>query len=540
MASIASLKALIVVLVALTIAFAIRPRFDKDQLSLRVLIFWGWAAISVLAFEIPFIRMFFLGIGLLACAPQKLEHKAPFILCCFIAVPVEAGMTIPFPGINYLIDLNFLNLIFLMIGLPILLGMGKGRKTSAASPNTGPNTSFTDGLLVLLMLSTWLLDMRAAEATITTSMRELLVNMLAVILPYFAISRGMLSAASLRALATTLIAISTHLITVGVITYLIQWNVYMEVAPSGVKATTNSRGSGIRVVLTTAHAMAGLMMTVSAMALWFKRKQSTTLKFVTYALLPGALFILVATLSRGALLAAMVAFATLIFCRIQSKGLRGVLVVGAVVFLGIAVPFALSGDVSQLDEHGTFSYRQDLLREGIGHVRDHPIFGQADFMTDPRFEYLRQGQGIIDFTNGYLQYALRWGMVGLGLFLILNIRTGLSLVRSADRFKAKGHDDLAAITMGVVATQAGYLAMIATISLISFIGIFGIILLGLGSAISSLSKTIPAVGDERDETTPPPLPPVEKTNKQTATPHHAPTSDSFVPDVTPGVKGWPI
>jgi O-antigen ligase len=85
-------------------------------------------------------------------------------------------------------------------------------------------------------------------------------------------------------------------------------------------------------------------------------------------------------------------------------------------------------------------------------------------MRNPILEEMRQGQGIIDIVNSYLQYALEFGLVGLGLFLllILVVLRGVWRTRSAAR---KSNDiEVAILGRTLLAAMGGILVTIATVS----------------------------------------------------------------------------
>jgi O-antigen ligase len=97
------------------------------------------------------------------------------------------------------------------------------------------------------------------------------------------------------------------------------------------------------------------------------------------------------------------------------------LVVGALA--ATAVAFSPLGDkvaslVPFLGGHvdtDSIAYRQRLWDRGWEEIWRNPWFGNQYVMS--RLEDLRQGEGIIDFVNGYIAQLLATGFVGLALFL---------------------------------------------------------------------------------------------------------------------------
>jgi len=93
--------------------------------------------------------------------------------------------------------------------------------------------------------------------------------------------------------------------------------------------------------------------------------------------------------------------------------------------IAAVLPF-LGGQV----DYANIDYRSRLWSEGWTIVKDHPIFGDQYALA--RMQDLRQGQGIVDFVNGYLAELLATGFVGLTLFLSV-VLAGLRKVLAASK-----------------------------------------------------------------------------------------------------------
>lgn len=72
----------------------------------------------------------------------------------------------------------------------------------------------------------------------------------------------------------------------------------------------------------------------------------------------------------------------------------------------------LSGQASD-----TADYRRDLLRRGTEEFWSSPIVGFSRNELEVRLNDMRQGEGIIDFVNTYLWFALVAGVIGLTAFV---------------------------------------------------------------------------------------------------------------------------
>jgi O-antigen ligase len=67
-------------------------------------------------------------------------------------------------------------------------------------------------------------------------------------------------------------------------------------------------------------------------------------------------------------------------------------------------------------DSGSVVYRQNLWDVSIVVLKQHLWFGDMNYLLNPLMEQMRQGEGIIDMVNSYLQIALAYGIVGLMLF----------------------------------------------------------------------------------------------------------------------------
>jgi O-antigen ligase len=129
------------------------------------------------------------------------------------------------------------------------------------------------------------------------------------------------------------------------------------------------------------------------------------------------------------------------------------------------------------------------------------LFGGYMFYRNKSFEVLIQGQGIIDITNLYLQVALHYGLIGLGLFFTillapLSVLTGRAL-RRAERAPAREvkntEEDAASPEWRgaagvVVGILAGWLFLVATTSDVGLTVHIGVVLAAMAQGLCDLSK----------------------------------------------------
>jgi hypothetical protein len=123
-----------------------------------------------------------------------------------------------------------------------------------------------------------------------------------------------------------------------------------------------------------------------------------------------------------------------------------------------ALPFA-GGSV----DSGNYLYRRRLVAESWQLIQQHPLLG--DQFAYSKLGDLRQGGGIIDLVNSYVDVALFYGLIGLSLFTGFML-LGLRNTYRAMRLVAAVDPDLAILGATLVAAIVGTLLMLANCSFI--------------------------------------------------------------------------
>jgi O-antigen ligase len=111
----------------------------------------------------------------------------------------------------------------------------------------------------------------------------------------------------------------------------------------------------------------------------------------------------------------------------------------------------------------TVTYRQRLFDVSMDVVWQRPFFGAIDFMYNPMLETMRQGEGIIDIVNSYLQIALRNGLVGLALFAGTFIAAMVGLVQCLISIKDKD-SEVHLLARVLLAALVGAMVTITTVA----------------------------------------------------------------------------
>lgn len=69
------------------------------------------------------------------------------------------------------------------------------------------------------------------------------------------------------------------------------------------------------------------------------------------------------------------------------------------------------------DARGSSEYRDRADARSIQIIKENPLIGQPVPAVVSQMEDLRQGEGIVDFVNGYMATALFSGLIGVGIFI---------------------------------------------------------------------------------------------------------------------------
>jgi O-antigen ligase len=278
-------------------------------------------------------------------------------------------------------------------------------------------------IMVLCFAALQLLVQVPYESPTNTMRRAVLIG-LDMLLPYFVLSRSCGSVAKIKEAFGALAAAAIVLAPLAVLEMFWTamlfgdfehvWNTPLMYLPL-------YRGVLLRAQVTAGHSIVfGYFCAIALCAWWTVKDQvgRKPLRLVGTAMVALALL---ASLSRGPWLGAIVGMLTFaILGRGTTKGLAKVAGGTFAVLLAILaspygdelmqyVPFVGTADSESV------TYRQRLLEISLALIVENPVLGTPGFIQ--YLEDLRQGQGIIDLVNGHITIALSYGLLGLGLFL---------------------------------------------------------------------------------------------------------------------------
>lgn len=491
------LKALVVVLALATVVFMLaKPvclRFTApEDFARRRLV---WYVLTITGFMSPSFWLYVLiAAPMLAWAAKK-DSTPVAIFLLFIFVIPTVTVEIPSIGIKRLFDLNNWRLLGLVVLLPAVVARLQDR-----TPGQPLRLSSMDVLLLLYGALQLVLFM--PYESLTNTARRGFLFMLDTYLVFFACSRLLTSRRSLGDAMGALCLSAAIMAPMAVFESIRFWLLYLEIADRWGDPNVFGwlmRGSSLRSMVSTGHAITLGYMMAMAMGCWLYLKSSQSGKWTNL----GVLFLLscglVFSYSRGAWLAAVLV--GVIFVVLGSvntaKFAKQVALLVAVTagFLSTPLGSSLAESLPFMGSQNqdTVEYRQQLAETSWALIQQNPLLGNPFVLL--QMEDLRQGQGIIDIVNAYAQVALFYGLVGLALYAGVSL---ISLLRSyalLRRSRASRDIQLVAFGAALIACSLSNLFFMATAgqSWLQWV------LAGLLAAYASLvPSTEPATGVQAD------------------------------------------
>lgn len=478
------LKSLVVImfLAALVFTFAKQPACAmattaSDFARRRNL----WFAITLIAFLAHnfWIYVIVAGALLLLTAPRETNKAALFFLLLFAVPPIQAEIS-GLGVIKSFFAIDYFRLLSLTILLPAFLDL---RKRAVAE---GAARTNADMILAAYIILNLLLQLNVD--TFTNTLRHGFYAFIDVVLPYYVVSRSIKDIQGFRDALMSFVVAGMILAIIGVFEFGKHWLLYAPLksalgVPWGYGGYLE-RDDSLRALASTGQPIVlGYVMAVALGIFMFLKKavRNRAVWITGLALLVAGL---IAPVSRGPWIGAAVVL--LVFIGTGPKALSRI---SMLALLGIvALPILLSTPAGEkimsylpfvgTVEEETVTYRQLLFEVSLSIIMANPLFGSYDFLL--YLEELRQGQGIIDIVNSYLNIALASGLVGLSLFASF---FGVILIGIFKGMRGLGkNDELHLLGRVLMATLIGILVIIFTVSSINVIPVIYWAVAGLGVA----------------------------------------------------------
>jgi O-antigen ligase len=498
----ASLKALLVVLAIAALTFRLaRPvalKFSSaSDFTRRRNV---WFVLTIVAFLTPnFWLLVLIAAPLLFYAGRKDANPVAFFLLLLNVVPA-IGVDLPVVGINQLFELDIFRLLTFCVLVPVAWRHWR-RSPDAAIATSGFGAMDVlllayGALTIALYVPPDLPGHVLLPDSLTNILRRAFLFFIDIYLLYFVVSRTCSSrGAIVEALAAFCLSCAL-LAPIAVFETVRGWLLYtgMETLWSGNPAMGFYlfRGATLRAEVSTRHPLALGFLLAIAFGFWLYLQSHVT--SARTRVIVALLFWLglLAAFGRGPWLGAITIYVVYVALgpRALSRLVKAAALLAAISGALLASPLGdriisvlpfLGGSV----DSGSVLYRQRLVERSLALIKQSPFFG--DQLAFRKLEYLRQGQGIIDFVNTYASIALFYGLLGLFLFVAF-ILVGIYRARRLAKLAARSDPDLALLGVCLVACTIGALVMIAGCSLIFAVEKMIYVLGGLAAAYVRLGQ----------------------------------------------------
>jgi len=467
-----SLKELVVILVIaaavfrlarpVTLTFSTAEDYSRRRNS--------WYALTAAAFICPSFWLYAaIAIPILIVVGRRDSNPGAVYLLLLQVIP-PISFSIPMVGLSRLFDIDHYLLLSFCVMIPAALRLRMSKDRAGICRLEWMDISLLAyGLLsAVLYLHPEVAREVLNRSTVTDDLRRAFVFYVGVYIPYFVISR---SASSRRLLLEDMASFCLAcalMAALAIFEGVRHWLLFNELASRWGYIVNFSlyyfRGDTVRAMASAGHPLTLGYVLAIALGFWFclqSRVPSARYRFgVTILLLLG----LIATYSRGPWLGAALIFFAFYFFRPRTmsalmKAGGGALIVALIIsFTPIGDRIAIllpSFSASSADE--SVIYRHRLLDRAFEVIQQNPMFG--DQYAILKMQDLRQGEGIIDVVNTYVQVVLASGLVGLGLFLSV-ILMGLFKTLAWSKRTYETDADFGAAGASLAACIVGTLVMI--------------------------------------------------------------------------------
>ncbi len=263
-------------------------------------------------------------------------------------------------------------------------------------------------------------------------LRQAAMYMVVYVIPVYIVTRSARNAVEWRTLLTAMAGFGLILAVIVFYEARSTWPLYASMVPRfgiDVNVFVKWRGGLMRAYgpMSEATNMGFVLVICFAAALAVRRSFVSNLAYIAVVsiIAIGSL----APQSRGGMIGIAVAFIVSSFYRrgiagMGQLGLAGLLLSGAYATATMIGSIGDQISTSLNEASGSGDYRTELLRRGMQEFWKSPLFGEDFAIVVSRMQDMVQGEGIVDFVNTYLYFALFSGAIGLVIFCIAFIIPG--------------------------------------------------------------------------------------------------------------------
>jgi hypothetical protein len=418
-----SVKSLVVVLFIATVIFRLTKPImlkyspEKDFLRRRTV----WYLLTISAFLMPSAWLYgAVAVPLLIIMGRKDSNPAGLYLFVLHVIP---GVIMTVPVIGSLTPQFMLTICILVPAAYRLLDSKSDLRIRGMHS--------VDWLLLgyVVLSAALYIHQLAPDGTYFPStpvdfLRRLVFLVLEIFIPYFAISRTNCDRRMIIDSVAAFLLSCVLMAAIAIFEGARSWLLY-EVIPRNWGAVGGAflmRGNSLRAMASSGHSLTLGYLLAIAFGCWLYLQLAVGSKLTRLALATLLWLGEFAAYSRGPWMCAILIY--FLFAAQRPGAASAVtksLFVGALAAIVVAVsplgqkiasviPF-FGGHI----DSGNIDYRQKLWDRGWEYILQSPFFGDQYVLTKMRD--LRQGEGIVDFINGYIAELLSTGFVGLSLFL---------------------------------------------------------------------------------------------------------------------------
>lgn len=438
-----------------------------------------WLILTTLAFLAPNYWIFILiAAPILFWAGRQDNNPIALYLLVLPAIPV-VEVPLPAIGVNALFDLDFYRLLAFCILLPTAIRFGR-----STFPSHTRGLNMMDYLLLGFGLLQVIFYVRPDLAhasladlndSLTNTLRRAFLYFLDVYLLYFAVSRSCRTQQAIQDAMACFCLTGVILALTGAFETARNWLLYTDLITRWGGNVVFS-GYMVRAGILRAQASAGDPLALGywcavGFGFWLYLRPQITLPVARYGIAIALWLGLLAAYSRGPWLGAIAIYFA--YAALRPNALSGILkaAVAATVALAALLVSPLGSKIISVlpfmggsVDSGSLTYRQALAQRSWEIIVAHPFLG--DQFVFSKLEDLRQGQGIIDLVNTYIEITLFYGLIGLGLFMAFAL-TALARAYRTSRAAAQPKNPRSSILgASLIACLVGTLVMLADCSFI--------------------------------------------------------------------------
>jgi len=488
-----NIRSLIVIVVIATTFFVLSSRYlttvsEPADFTRRRNIWLGLTFVAFLGHSFWIYTV--IAILLLIYANRRESNPPALFFFLLFVLPVA---TVDIPGIgpiNYLFELSHQRILALFVLFPVYLSL-KRQSDIIPFGRTG-----ADKALFAYLLLTAILCLR--DTSLTNSLRQAFYLVIDVFLPYFVISRSLKDMKVFRDALLSLVVAIMIVAALAVIEFLKHWLLYaslMDVLKLDGMTGYLGRDGMLRANVTAGQAIAlGYLMVVGLGLYLFIQSyiQRNFIRRLGMLLLAAGL---ITPLSRGPWIGAAVLI--VIFIVTGRYAARRLMILALILSFTLPLLSVLPGGERVINllpfigttEKGNIDYREQLITNSMIVIKRNLWFGSVDFLKTPEMEAMRQGQGIIDIVNNYIQVALATGLVGLVFFVSFFALTLASIYGTMRSISDRDSEEYL-LGRSLLATLVAILFIIFTVANITIIPIVYWSVAGMGAAYTQMVRNI--------------------------------------------------